>query len=229
MLSRQFVREQPDVVRRAIEVKGVEGVDLDRILEVDEEWRELKARGDELRHERNEISDRIGELKQAGKDDEAEDAIERSQELKAELDAVEAEADELEAELEAALLELPNPPHESVPVGEDEADNVEVERWGFDDLRIDPDTITPHYDLAEALDVIDFERGAKVAGGGFQFLKGDGARLEYALFDFMVDLHREQGYTDVFPPLAVNSASMRGTGQFPKFVEDAYRIGGAND
>jgi seryl-tRNA synthetase len=228
MLSRQFVREHPDEVRRAIETKGVEGIDLDRVLDVDERWRELKARGDELRHERNEISDRIGELKQAGEDDEAEAAIERSAELKAELERVEAEADELEAELEAALLELPNVPHEDVPVGADEADNVEVDRWGFDDLRVVAD-VTPHYDLAEELDIIDFERGAKVAGGGFQFLKGDGARLEYALLNFMLDVHREQGYTDVFPPLPVNSASMRGTGQFPKFVEDAYRIGGAND
>jgi len=229
MLSRQFVREEPEAVRRAIEIKGVDDIDLDRVLEIDAEWRELKARGDELRHERNEISDQIGELKQAGRDEDAEAAIERSQELKAELDAIEAEADELEAELEAGLLRLPNVPHESVPVGEDEADNVEVDRWGFDDFRLDPDTVTPHYDLAEDLDIIDFERGAKVAGGGFQFLKGDGARLEYALFDFMLDLHREQGYTDVFPPLPVNAASMRGTGQFPKFVDDAYRIGGANE
>ncbi|NIW25899.1 MAG: serine--tRNA ligase, partial [Actinobacteria bacterium] len=92
---------------------------------------------------------------------------------------------------------------------------------GFDDLRVDAGSVTPHYDLAEALDIIDFERGAKVAGGGFQFLKGDGARLEYALLQFMLDVHREQGYTDVFPPIPVNSASMTGTGQFPKFVEDA--------
>ncbi|MFB6353542.1 MAG: serine--tRNA ligase [Halobacteriales archaeon] len=229
MLSRQFVREHPEAVSRAIDTKGVEGVDLDRVLAVDERWRELKARGDDLRHERNEISDRIGELKAAGEEAAAQEAIERSQELKAELEAVEAEAEELETELEAAFLALPNVPHESVPVGDDEADNVEVDRWGFADLRVDPDAVTPHYDLAEDLDVIDFERGAKVAGGGFQFLKGDGARLEYALLQFMLDVHREQGYTDVFPPIPVNSAAMRGAGQFPKFVDDAYRIGGAND
>jgi seryl-tRNA synthetase len=229
MLSRQFVRENPDAVRDAIEVKGVEGVDLDRVLETDEEWRELKARGDDLRQERNEVSKRIGKLKREGENENAEAAIERSSELKAELAEIEARADELEAELEEALLELPNMPHESVPVGEDESDNVERYREGFDELRDLPEEIVPHYDIGEKLELVDFERGAKVAGGGFQFLKGDGARLEYALIGFMLDVHREQGYTDVFPPLPVNSRSMRGTGQLPKFAEDAYRVGARPD
>ncbi|MDZ7849719.1 MAG: serine--tRNA ligase [Halodesulfurarchaeum sp.] len=229
MLSRQFVREHPDVVREAIEHKGVTDVDLDHILEVDAEWRELKARGDELRHERNEVSDRIAEYKQAGDEDAAEEAIQRSTELKEELETVEERAEELEAELEDRLLEVPMVPDEDVPVGEDESDNVEARREGFDDMRGLPDPVEPHYDLGEDLDILDFERGAKVAGGGFYFLKGDGARLEHALIQFMRDIHREQGYREVFPPIPVNSASMRGTGQFPKFVEDAYRIGGAND
>ncbi len=228
MLSRQFVREHPDEVRRALDTKGVD-VDLDRVLDIDEEWRELKATGDDLRRKRNEVSRTIGELKQDGKEAEAQAAIERSQELKAELEAVESRADELETELEAALLELPNVPHPDAPVGADESDNVEVDRWGFDDRRELPDEVIPHYDLGEELEILDFERGAKVAGGGFYFAKGDGARLEHALIQFMLDVHREQGYTDVFPPIPVNSASMRGTGQFPKFVDDAYRVGGAND
>jgi seryl-tRNA synthetase len=229
MLSRQFVRENPDVVRDAIEVKGVEGVDLDRVLEIDEEWRELKARGDDLRRERNEVSERIGKLKREGEAERAEEAIERSSELKEELAEVEARADDLETKLEEALLELPNVPHESVPVGADEADNVERYREGFDDLRELPAEVVPHYDIGEKLELLDFERGAKVAGGGFQFLKGDGARLEYALIQFMLDVHREQGYTDVFPPVPVNSRSMRGTGQLPKFAEDAYRVGARPD
>ncbi len=229
MLDRDVLREEPERVRWAIEVKGVEGIDLDQVLAIDEEWRELKAEGDSLRHERNRISEKIGELKRAGDEQAAQEHIQRSGELKESLEEVEQRADTLEAELDAALFELPNIPHESVPVGEDETDNVEVDRWGFDAPRELSDPVIPHYDLGEELEIIDFERGAKVAGGGFQFLKGDGARLEYALIQFMLDLHREQGYTDVFPPIAVNSASMRGTGQFPKFVEDAYRIGGAND
>ncbi|WP_424017597.1 serine--tRNA ligase [Halorientalis pallida] len=229
MISRQFLRENPETVREALETKGVDDVDLDHILEIDEEWRELKARGDDLRHERNEVSSKIGQLKQEGKEEQAQEAIDRSSELKAELEAVEDRADELEAELEDALLELPQIPHEDAPVGDDESDNVEVAREGFDDLRDLPDEVIPHYDLGEELDILNFERGAKVSGGGFYFLQGDGARLEHALIQFMLDLHRDQGYTDVFPPIPVNSASMEGTGQFPKFVEDAYRVGGDND
>lgn len=227
MLSRQFVRENPETVRAALDEKGVD-VDLDRLLAVDEEWRELKSRGDDLRHERNEVSSRIGELKQAGEEEAAQEAIERSSELKEELQEVEARADELEAELERRLLELPQIPHDSVPVGADESENVERRREGFDDLRDLPDEVVPHYDLGEELEILDFDRGAKVSGGGFYFAKGDGARLEHALIQFMLDVHREQGYRDVFPPIPVNSASMRGTGQFPKFTEDAYRIEGDN-
>jgi seryl-tRNA synthetase len=229
MISRQFLRENPDAVRDAVAKKGVEGVDVDEILAIDEEWRDLKAEGDDLRHERNEVSSKIGDLKREGKEEEAQDAIERSQELKERLAEIEQRADELEAELEDALLELPQIPHEDAPVGDDESDNVEAYREGFSDRRDLPAEVTPHYDLGEELGVLNFERGAKVAGGGFYFLQGDGARLEHALIQFMLDLHREQGYTDVFPPIPVNSESMEGTGQFPKFVEDAYRIGGANE
>ncbi|MUV56343.1 serine--tRNA ligase [Halogeometricum sp. CBA1124] len=229
MISRQFLRENPETVREALRNKGMDDVDLDHVLEVDDEWRSLKQRGDELRHERNETSSKIGDLKAEGKDEEAQEAIERSQELKAELADVEDRADELEAELEVRLLELPQIPHEDVPVGEDESDNVERRREGFDDLRELPDEVVPHYDLGEELDVLDFERGAKVAGGGFYFAKGDGARLEHALVQFMMDVHREQGYTDLFPPIPVNSRSMEGTGQFPKFTDDAYRLGGSNE
>ncbi|WP_435195888.1 serine--tRNA ligase [Natronomonas sp. EA1] len=228
MLSRQFVREHPDEVRRALDTKGVD-VDLDRVLEIDEEWRSLKSEGDDLRHERNQVSSKIGRLKQEGKEEEAQAAIEKSGELKERLEEVEQRADELEAELEQALLELPNIPHPDAPVGDDESDNVEVAREGFDALRELPDDVVPHYDLGEELDILDFDRGAKVSGGGFYFAKGEGARLEHALVQFMLDVHREQGYVDVFPPLPVNSRSMEGTGQFPKFVEDAYRIGGENN
>ncbi|NLV04883.1 serine--tRNA ligase [Haloarcula rubripromontorii] len=229
MLSRQFVRENPETVRDAIERKGVTGVDLDEILEIDEEWRELKAEGDGLRQERNEVSSKIGQLKQEGKEEEAQEAIDRSQELKDELQDIEERADELESQLEDALLELPNIPHESVPTGEDEADNVERYREGFDDLRDLPDEVVPHYDLGEDLDLLDFERGAKVSGGGYQFVKGEGARLEHALVQFMLDIHREQEYVDVLPPIPVNSDSMEGTGQLPKFAEDAYRVGARQD
>ncbi|MFP9190200.1 serine--tRNA ligase [Natronosalvus vescus] len=229
MLDRTTLRETPEAVREALENRGADDVDLEAVLAADEEWRDLKARGDDLRHQRNEVSSKIGELKQAGEDEAAEEAIERSQSLKTEIEAVETRANELEAELEERLLEFPQLPDESVPVGEDETDNVEHRRWGFDDLRVRPEDVTPHYDLGEELDIIDEARGAKTTGSGFYFLKGDGARLEHALIQFMLDVHREQGYVDVFPPVPVTSESMRGTGQLPKFADDAYRLGGSNE
>jgi len=225
MLSRQFVREHPEAVRESLRTRGMtDEVDLDRALAVDEEWRELKARGDTLRQERNEVSRKIGDLKQEGREEEAQEAIERSQSLADEIEEIEGRADELEAELEDALLRLPLPPHESAPVGDDETDNVELRREGFGDLRAVPEDVVPHYDLGEELNLLDFERGAKVSGGGFYFLTGEGARLEHALVQFMLDVHREQGYHDVFPPIPVSSEAMTGTGQLPKFDDDAYAV-----
>ncbi len=224
MLSRQFLREHTEEVREALDARGTDDVDLDSVLEIDAEWRELKNRGDELRHERNEVSDRIGELKQSGEDEQADEAIERSTELKSEITDIEERADELETRLNDALLEIPQVPHESVPVGEDESDNVEHRREGFADHRELPDSVIPHYDLGEELEILDFERGAKTTGAGFYFLKGDGARLEHALVQFMLNLHREQDYLDVFPPIPVSSDSMTGTGQLPKFADDAYKL-----
>jgi seryl-tRNA synthetase len=226
MISRQYLREHPEEIRQNLEDRGVTDVDLDAVLEIDAEWRELKARGDELRHERNEVSEHIGELKQQGDEEAAQEAIERSQDLKSELETVEERADELETELEQALLEIPQVPQDDVPVGEDESDNVELRRWGFEDMRELPDEVEPHYELGERMDVIDEERGAKVSGSGFYFLKGDGARLEHALIQFMLDVHREQDYVDVFPPIPVNSAAMTGTSQLPKFEADMYKIEG---
>jgi seryl-tRNA synthetase len=228
MISRTFLREHPDEIERALELRGMQDeVDLERVLEIDEEWRSLKAEGDDLRQQRNELSRQISELKREGDDEAAQEAIERSQAVNDEIEAVEQRADELEAELEDALLRLPLVPHDSAPVGDDESDNVERSRTGFDDLRSLPDEVTPHYDLGEELDIIDFQRAAKVTGGGFYFLKGDGARLEQALIQFMLDVHREQEYVDIQPPIPINSASMTGTGQLPKFADDAYRIGGS--
>lgn len=225
MLDRTILREDPEKVRWALDAKGVD-LDLDEVLAVDEEWRGLKAEGDELRHERNEVSRTIGGLKQEGNEEAARDAISRSSELKEAIERVEDRADDLEAELEQHLLELPNVPQEDVPVGNDESDNVEVRREGFSDLQDRPAELVPHYELGEDLDIIDEARATKVSGSGFYFLKGDGARLEHALAQFMLSVHREQGYIDVQPPIPINSESMTGTGQLPKFAEDAYKLEG---
>ncbi|WP_128477127.1 serine--tRNA ligase [Halorussus pelagicus] len=223
MLDRNYIRDNPEAVREGLRKRGTD-VDLDAILEKDEEWRDLKARGDDLRHERNQVSDKIGDLKQAGKHDEADEAIERSQELKAEIEEVEERAAELEEELEDLLLRVPQVPHESVPEGEDEDDNVETRREGFEDLRELPDDVTPHYELGEELDIIDEARAAKTSGSGYYFLKGEGSQLEHALMQFMMDVHREQDYQEIFPPIPINSESMTGTGQLPKFADDAYKL-----
>jgi seryl-tRNA synthetase len=224
MLDRNYIRDNPEEVREGLRERGADDVDLDAILEKDEEWRDLKARGDDLRHERNEVSDRIGELKQAGEHEEADEAIERSQELKAEIEEVEDRAAELDEELEDALLRVPQVPHESVPEGDDEEDNVETRREGFEDLHDLPDEVTPHYELGEELDIIDEARAAKTSGSGYYFLKGEGSQLEHALMQFMMDVHREQGYQEIFPPIPINSESMTGTGQLPKFADDAYKL-----
>ncbi|WP_135853560.1 serine--tRNA ligase [Halorussus salinus] len=224
MLDRNYIRDNPEEVREGLRERGADDVDLDVILEKDEEWRDLKARGDDLRHERNEVSDKIGELKQAGEHEEADEAIERSQELKEEIEEVEDRAAQLEDELEDALLRVPQVPHESVPEGDDEEDNVETRREGFEDLRNLPDEVTPHYDLGEELDIIDEARAAKTTGSGYYFLKGEGSQLEHALMQFMMDVHREQGYQEIFPPIPINSESMTGTGQLPKFADDAYKL-----
>ncbi|MDQ2052379.1 serine--tRNA ligase [Natronolimnohabitans sp. A-GB9] len=228
MIDRTYLRENPEEVREALDNRGAD-VDIDEFLELDERWRDLKARGDELRHERNQVTKRIGKLVADKKEEEKEEAIQESKELKSQLREVEIEAEELKDELEERMLEIPQIPHESVPLGVDERHNVEDRRWGFDDLRELPADVTPHYELGEEMDIIDEERGAKTTGAGFYFLKGDGARLEHALVQFMMDIHREQGYVDLFPPVPVKSESMRGTGQLPKFADDAYRLGGSNE
>jgi len=227
MLARQYLRENSEIVKGAIKNRNMgEGEVVAELLQVDEKWRVMKAQCDDLRHERNKVSTLIGNLKSKGENEAAEKAIAQSSELKVELERLEENAKALEEELKKGLLELPNVPHESVPTGIDESDNVEIRRGGFENLREFPEDIVPHYDLGVRLDIIDEMRGAKTTGSGFYFLKGEGARLEHALISLMLDIHREQGYIELIPPIPVSSASMTGTGQFPKFVNDAYKIEG---
>ena len=134
---------------------------------------------------------------------------------------------EIEKRLQQIMLTIPNVPHQSVPVGSDEDDNLEIKQWGKPrEFEFNP---KPHWEIAEDLDVIDFERGGKVTGARFSFYKGYGARLERALINFMLDLHtKEHGYTEIFPPFIVNADSMTGTGQLPKFAEDMFKLEGTN-
>lgn len=218
MLDLKFIRENPEIVKRAIELKG-EKDRVDEILKLDERRRELIKKGDALKAKRNDVTEEIANLKKQGKD--ATELIEEMRKVSEEIKMIDSELKSVESELENLLLWIPNIPHESVPVGKDKEDNVVVRSWGevqeFDFEVID------HLTLGKKLGIIDFERGAKLTGSGFPLYIGKGAMLERALINFMLDLHiQKHGYVEVFPPFLVNEASMRGTGQIPKLREDMY-------
>src|SRR5438067_5294850 len=217
MLSLAFIRANADVVRRAAELKG-ETAPVDEILRLDQEWRGHQFKAESIKAEQNELSKQFAKTR----DDSLKEKLrEMADTAKGEL----ALADTVKRELDDLLLRVPNIFHESVPIGETEADNVVVREWGTKpDLGFAPRT---HYDLGEALGIMDFEHAARVSGSRFAFLLGEGARLERALVQFMLDTHtREHGYIEILPPVLVNSASMTGTANLPKFGAEAFRIEG---
>jgi len=222
MLDLRFIRENPGVVKRALEKRG-ENISIDDLLAKDERRRELIQEVEALRAERNKTSEEIGRLKKAGED--AQDLIRRMRSVSAEIKQIDEELNDVQRGINDVLLRIPNIPHESVPVGKDESENVEVYRWG--EPRCFDFEPRPHWDLGVGLDILDFERAGKVTGARFTFLKGAGARLERALINFMLDLHTgEHGYREVFPPFIAGEESMTGTGQLPRFAEDMFRVEG---
>jgi seryl-tRNA synthetase len=220
MLDYRLLRSEPDLVRDALLKRGYETEILDEWLALDARWRELTTQVETLTAEQNRVSKEIPLRKKAGED--AEPLLAQLRELKAQIEQLEGEKRAVEQEREAKLLLFPNIPHSTTPVGKDASENVEVRRGGQPHpMPFEP---KPHWELAEALGLIDFERGAKVGGSGFHFYTGLGARLERALINFMLDLHtREHGYTEIFPPFLVRPEIMVGTGQLPKFEEEMYR------
>jgi len=219
MLDIKRIREEPDAIKRACELKG-DYVDIDRIVALDEKRRTLVTGQDALRAEINSASQRIGQKKKAGENADAEMAAVR--ELK---ERLASEADELkhtEDELGDLLMRVPNVPAEGVPPG-DETHNVEVRAWGDTTDKGFP--VAPHWETGERLEILDLPRGAKISGSGFIVLRGLGAKLERALINFMLDLHiQKHGYHEVHPPFMVNSDCMRGTGQLPKLGDDMYKL-----
>lgn len=219
MLDIRWVRENPDLVRQMLENRKAT-FPLEELISLDERRRHLLTEVEELKTRRNQESKRIGEAQSRGEDVEAHKAVVRdiSTRIKV-LDQDVASVEESQKEL---IMALPNVPHESVPVGADEEANVEIRRWGTPrSFTFEP---KPHWDLGEALGILDFERGVKIAESRFTVLLGLGARLERALMNFMLDLHTgEHGFKEVIPPFLVNSRAMAGTGQLPKFAEDLYR------
>lgn len=221
MLDRKVLREQMDFVVAQCRRKGVEAP-AEAFLSVDNEYRAIKPKIDELRQAMNQKSKAIGALMGQGKREEAEAAKAETAELKHQIQDLEGREKELEAQLHQIELQFPNLPHESVPEGMTPEENVEVRRWQeapkFD---FQP---KPHWELAESLRLLDFPRGAKISGGGFPVYTGLGARLQRALISFMIQHQTEaRGYHEIYPPYLVNADSLIGTGNLPKFEEDLYK------
>jgi seryl-tRNA synthetase len=217
VLPLELIRKDPERVRRAAALKK-ESAPIDEILELDREWRSHQNAAETIKAEQNRLSKEFAKTR----DEQLKERLrEMAEHAKAEL----AEADAIKAKLDDLLLRVPNIFDESVPLGDSEADNVVLREWGAKpDLGFSPRT---HYDLGEALGIMDFEHAARVAGSRFAFLLGEGARLERALVQFMLDVHTlEHGYTEVQPPVLVNSASMTGTANLPKFGADAFKVEG---
>ncbi|MBC8478776.1 serine--tRNA ligase [bacterium] len=222
MIPMKFIRENPQLVRDAIRDKCEKRGNVDRLLELDEQSRQLTAVADELKNQRNLASREIGRLQKANED--ASESIAAMQQVSARVKELDSELRDLDSELQEELLYIPNLPHPEVPVGTSEADNREVSLYGeprlFDFEPLD------HLQLSERHRLLDMLRGAKITGSGFPLYRGDGARLERALINFMLDLHtREHGFEEVFTPFVANADAMRGTGQIPKLVDDMYHIG----
>jgi len=222
MLDRKFIRENIEKVEEALKSRQMESP-LDRFEELEEKRRDILYENEKLRHKRNVNSDKIGELKREGKD--ASHIIEEMREVSDQIKEYDEELDEIETELNDILLRIPNIPNETVPVGVDEEDNKEIRQWG--EPREFDFEYKAHWELGEDLDILDFERGGKVTGARFTFMKKAGARLERSLINFMIDLHtQEHDYSEVFPPFIANAESMTGTGQLPKFEKDMFKLNG---
>ncbi len=222
MLDSKLIRANPEMVAQKLGLKG-STAGLDDFLNMDEVRRRLLVDVEEKKSYRNRTSQEIGKLKKAGQ--EPAELMARVKEIGQEIKDIDDKLKALEEKIEGVLLTLPNLPHESVPVGSGEGDNVEVRRWG--EPRAFDFTPLPHWDLGTRLDILDFERAAKLSGARFTVYKGLGARLERALVNFMVDLHVDKhGYREIFPPFMVNAECMQGTGQLPKFAEDMFKIEG---
>ncbi len=223
MLDLNYVRDHLDRVRAALAARGMPATAMDDFAEADAERRRVIAESDALNAERNNASRVIGALMKEGRREEAEARRQQVSELKDRIGELEQRREQAERRMRELLSTLPNIPHETVPVGKDESDNVEIRRWGTKpEFDFEP---KDHVDLGTSLGILDLERAVKIAGARFAILNGAGARLERALIDFMLDLHtREHGYRETLPPFIVNASALFGTGQLPKFEEDLFKL-----
>ncbi len=221
MLDIKVIRSNPDKVKAAMKTRNadMDGV-IDELLAIDDKRRELLGQTEKIKAEQNAASKDIPRIKKEGGD--VAPIMERMKELAAKAKELGSEQAELEAKQRDLLLRIPNIPHESVPVGKDDSENVEVRRWG-EPTQFDYEP-KAHWDIGADLGILDPETAAKVTGARFHFYKGLGAKLERSIINFYLNTHTEHGYTEIFPPFMVNRASMTGTGQLPKFEEDAFKL-----
>jgi len=220
MLDINFIRNNPDKVKQAIALKHENAASIDQLLEVDTQRRSMIHACEQLKSKRNEKSKEVSELKKKGQD--ASQIIEETKKIGDDIKSIEEKQKDLDSQITNLMLRIPNIPAADVPIGKDEKDNVIVKAWG--QRKTFDFTPLPHWELGSILNILDPERASKISGSGFILLKGLGAKLERALFSFMLDVHTSKhGYTELFPPFLVNRTSMIGTGQLPKLEEDMYR------
>ncbi len=219
MLDLRKIRQDPEILADALKKRG-KTIPLDSFLQADENRRALMAQSEALKSRRNEASKEIASLKRTGGDTQA--LMEEMKRVGEEIAALDEQVKGLDEQMEQFLLTVPNIPHGSVPVGADEKENIEQRRWGTP--RVFPWEPKPHWDIGTDLGILDFDTAAKVSGARFTFYRGQGARLERAVINFFLNTHVEAGYDEVYPPYMVTRASMTGTGQLPKFEEDAYKV-----
>ncbi len=223
MLDIKLIRNQTAEVEAALAKRGA--YDLQPLLDLDAQQREIEQKRSELQSESNEVGKAVGQKIREGAEpngDEVKALREKGNEVKQQIGKLEPKERELKAQIEEVLLMLPNLPSDSTPVGKSEDDNVEVRRWG-DELITQKDGVLPHYEIGEKLGIMSFERSVKIAQSRFVTLIGAGAALERALISFMLARHTGEGYIEMLPPILVNSASMQGSGQLPKFAEDGFK------
>ncbi|WP_426450421.1 serine--tRNA ligase [Paenibacillus sp. S-38] len=225
MLDVKLLRGDLDRVKQGLSNRGANLEDLDRFTSLDTNRRQLLQEVEQLKNRRNVVSQEVAQLKKAKEN--ADHLIEEMKVVGDRIKALDEEIRVLEADLDSILMSLPNLPQDSVPVGSSEEENVEIRRVG--DVPAFGFEPKPHWEVAQALDILDFERAGKVTGSRFVFYKGLGARLERALINFMMDLHADQhGYEEMLPPQIVNRDSLTGTGQLPKFAEDVFKLEGTD-
>ena len=223
MLDLKFVRNNPEVVKEALLKRHV-SISLDHFLNQEEERRQLLFEVENLKARRNSVSEEVGRLKKNGEN--AESLVLEMREVGQTIKDLEEKSTDIVHGMEKVLYEIPNIPHASVPIGADESANVQVRKWGTP--RVFDFETKAHYELGEKLDIFDFVRASKVTGARFTFCKGLGAKLERSLVSLMLDRHAAKGYTEILPPYMVNRTSMIGTGQLPKFEEDAFKVVGTD-